>query len=69
MLASITVRVFQIAYIKRPKNDRIQLIEMLVNSGADVNERDEFGATPLDYVCGEHYDELREILIRLGAVE
>lgn len=55
---------------------RTHLIEMLVKAGADINERDEFGHTPLDYVVGCKLPgekgawnrELRDTLIAFGAI-
>lgn len=58
------------------ENLRTRLIEMLVRAGADVNERNEFGHTPLEYVLvrtalegeqGARNRELRDLLIELGA--
>ena len=56
---------------------RSDLVELLVKAGADINERDEGGATPLFYAVGTEIPgetgaqnrRLREALIRLGAVE
>lgn len=50
---------------------------MLVNAGADIKERDEWGYTPLHYIGGTALpgDEgkknraMRHLLIKLGAVE
>ena len=58
-------------------NQRPDLIEMLVKAGADVNERDECGGTPLEYVGGTALPgeqgarnrDLRALLIKLGAIE
>lgn len=52
------------------------LIEMLVKAGADINERDELGNTPLGYVVGwglpgeegARNRELRDLLFKLGAI-
>jgi hypothetical protein len=52
------------------------LIRMLVQAGADINERDEFGCTPLYYVGGTALPgeegaknrELYDLLVKLGAV-
>ncbi len=49
--------------------NRVQLLEMLVRAGADVNELDEFGDTPLHYAVGPNGRVFRELLIRHGAVE
>jgi len=59
------------------KNRRTHMIEMLVKAGADINERDECGGTPLEYVGGTALPgeqgarnrELRALLIKLGAIE
>jgi hypothetical protein len=59
------------------QNRRPDLIPMLVEAGADVNERDRYGDTPLQYVGGTALPgeegarnrELQDILIRLGAVK
>ncbi len=56
---------------------RTHLIEMLVKAGADVNERDEYGHTPLECIGGtalpgdegKRNRELRRLLVKLGAVE
>jgi hypothetical protein len=58
-------------------NKREHLIKMLVEAGANINERDEAGNTPLHYVGGTDLPgeegtrnrKLRGILIKLGAVE
>lgn len=52
------------------------LVKMFVDAGADINERDEYGDTPLKYVGGTALPgaegalnrELRDLLIELGAV-
>lgn len=59
------------------KGQHLHLIQMLVNAGADVNERNEFGHTPLSYVVGTAIPgeqgarnrDLRDLLIGLGAIE
>jgi hypothetical protein len=58
-------------------NIRIEAIEMLVKAGANVNERDKFGVTPMYYMCGtelpgeegQRRRQLHSLLISLGAVE
>ncbi len=58
-------------------NEHIHLIEMLVKAGADINERDEWGNTPLHYIGGTELpgDEgelnraMRRLLIKLGAID
>jgi ankyrin repeat protein len=58
-------------------NRHIHLIEMLVKAGANINERDEFGFTPLHHISGtalpgEEGDQnrrLRKLLIKLGAID
>jgi ankyrin repeat protein len=58
-------------------NRHIHLIEMLVKAGADINERDEYGNTPLRYVVGtalpgeegSRNRKLRALLIKLGATD
>jgi hypothetical protein len=51
-------------------NDRILIVKMLLKSGANVNGRDEEGATPLHYLCfrggGENL-EMARFLIKNGA--
>jgi len=52
-------------------------LEFLVKAGANINERDEFGDTPLYYVCGtalpgregQRNRQMRDLLVKLGAVE
>lgn len=58
-------------------NDEPELIKLLVKAGADVNERDHFGDTPISTIGGTALPgargalnrELRELLIKLGATE
>lgn len=58
-------------------HSRTNLIEMLVKAGANINERDEHGSTPLGCVVGwglpgevgARKREVRDLLIKLGAVE
>ena len=58
-------------------NRRVELIPTLIAAGADVNEKDEHGYTPLGHVGGsrvpgvrgEENRKLRDVLIALGAHE
>jgi len=58
-------------------NQRTELIQMLVDAGADINEEDETGTTPLYYVGGTALPgeegarnrELEALLVKLGAVK
>ena len=58
-------------------NRRPELIEMLVDAGADVNEQNEFGSRPLKYVGGTALPgeegaanrAMRDLLLKLGAIE
>ena len=58
-------------------NRRIHLIEMLIKAGANINERDELGNTPLHYAGGwglpgeegAQNRKLRDLLFKLGAVQ
>jgi len=58
-------------------NGHVHLIEMLVKAGANINERNEFGVTPLHYVVGTALPgeegarnrAMRSLLIKLGATE
>ena len=55
---------------------RTHLIEILIKAGADVNERDDYGKTPLYYVLGTALPgeegarnrELYDLLVKFGAV-
>lgn len=57
------------------RNKRLGVIKMLVDAGADINERDKYGDTPLQYVGGTALPdeegaenrELLELLLELGA--
>jgi ankyrin repeat protein len=58
-------------------NGHIDLIQLLVDAGADVNETDEYGDTPLQYVPGTALPgeegarnrAMWDLLVRLGAHE
>lgn len=58
-------------------NGRLDFIKMLVDAGADINERDEYGDRPLRHVGGTAlpgdegtlHREVRDLLITLGAIE
>jgi ankyrin repeat protein len=58
-------------------NHHVHLIEMLVKAGANINERNEFGDTPLHAVGGTALPgkegaqnrAIRDLLIKLGAVD
>lgn len=57
------------------RNRRLELIPTLVSAGADINEPDESGLTPLDYVGGTAIPgnkgaenrRMKDLLLRLGA--
>lgn len=49
------------------KNGDIELAEILIVSGADVNERDRFGSTPLIYATMLGDENLARLLIEKGA--
>jgi ankyrin repeat protein len=59
------------------QNRRADLIELLVAAGAHVNERNEYGETPLKYAVGTALPgaegvrnrQVRDLLIKLGAVK
>jgi len=59
------------------RNRRIELIQTLLDAGADINEQDEHGDRPLDYVGGTLLPgergaanrRMRDLLLKLGAVE
>ena len=45
----------------------IQAVKQHLDAGADVNDKDDNGFTPLIYTCGEGHVELSEFLIEKGA--
>jgi len=59
------------------RNRRPELIQMLVDAGADVNEQDEYGDRPLSHVGGTALPgergaanrAMRDLLLKLGAIE
>lgn len=65
------------AVVNAVRSRRPELIRRVVNAGADVNERDEYGRTPIRDVGGTllpgdegaRNRKLREVLIELGAHE
>ena len=48
-------------------NKSLDIAELLLNLGADIHSKDEFGETPLHYCCTKEYLNLAEKLITLGA--
>lgn len=51
------------------QNSRVELLELLIDAGADINETDETGAPPAAYVEEPRRHELVAELVRLGAAE
>ena len=47
-------------------NGHIEILQMLVDHGVDVNETDNAGYTPLDYVVGTESKELHQQIVKLG---
>ena len=49
------------------KNGNAEGVRNAIQSGADVNEKDDFGSTPLDSAVYDGHKEIVEILIANGA--
>ena len=45
----------------------IEQVKLFISKGANVNERDSWGKTPLHYACEKGYTEVVELLISRGA--
>jgi uncharacterized protein len=56
-----------IELIARAKHGNIQQARELLNSGADINEQDEQGWTPLNWAAARGNSEMVKLLLRHGA--
>lgn len=44
-----------------------EIVRLLVEKGAKVNQEDQFGTTPLIYACRQGFNSIAEILLTHGA--
>ncbi len=49
------------------KYGNVEVVEALISKGADVNARDENGATPLHYAIANEYKNIVYVLLKHGA--
>ena len=53
--------------VARNGNNRLDIIELLLNSGVNVNVKDKFGGTPLHYACDKNDLEVVKKIVESGA--
>jgi len=62
-----SILLHEISYRIIPPRERIEIMEMLLERGADVNAQDIYGNTPLHHVWGPDIDAAVKLLIDNGA--
>lgn len=57
----------QMTLIEAVKQQRLQMVKDLIDNGADVNQTDDSGATPLHWAANKGYEAIAKVLINNGA--